>query len=409
MMTPQIVSKLRSCWGNYHKIILRITVVLMAFAALVWLGYEFYRLLWQPAQICFYKVHPGAIDLKIFHSKVQQWAAGKPLHGSVYPPATYVILWPLLGWLEIGPAIWFWAATSIAGLWWLVWLIIRESGAKTTLERIFVGLIPLCMYAAGATIGNGQLIVHLLPLLVVGLLLVSKGQNNLRRDLAASILILLSLAKPTVTAPFFWIAIFVPGRLRPALMVVIGYIVLTLVAVSFPPSNAIVSGNQSSALLSGFIKTGSGAAVKAGEANLHIWMGALGLKKWALHASLLVLAVSGLWVYQHRHADLWLLMGVTAIVARFWTYHRWYDDLLILLPMVALFRIAKQGSISDSRDVVSGLLLGITLLMMIAPGGLYLLAPPWNMIYVNFQVAVWTMVFIFLVQRARTAKDGKVS
>jgi hypothetical protein len=149
--------------------------------------------------------------------------------------------------------------------------------------------------------------------------------------------------------------------------------------------------------------------VEAGEANLHNWMGALGLKKWALHASLLVLAVSGLWVYQHRHADLWLLMGVTAIVARFWTYHRWYDDLLILLPMVALFRIAKQGSISDSRDVVSGLLLGITLLMMIAPGGLYLLAPPWNMIYVNFQVAVWTMVFIFLVQRARTAKDGKVS
>jgi hypothetical protein len=44
---------------------------------------------------------------------------------------------------------------------------------------------------------------------------------------------------------------------------------------------------------------------------------------------------------------LWLLLGVTALVARFWTYHRWYDDLLILLPMIALFRIAQQRPSAD--------------------------------------------------------------
>jgi len=94
-------------------------------------------------------------------------------------------------------------------------------------------------------------------------------------------------------------------------------------------------------------------------------------------------------------------MGVTAYVARFWTYHRWYDDALILLPMVTLFRIAKRGPSGHVDDVIAGTLLGVTLLLMLAPGGLFLLPAPWNTVYVWGQVIVWIVTLVFLLGLAQ--------
>jgi hypothetical protein len=88
---------------------------------------------------------------------------------------------------------------------------------------------------------------------------------------------------------------------------------------------------------------------------------------------------------------------VTAYVARFWAYHRWYDDALILLPMVTLFRIAKQGPTDFGGDIVAGFLLGITLLAVLAPGGLFLFPPPWDMWYVTAQISVWFAGLAFLL------------
>ena len=72
----------------------------------------------------------------------------------------------------------------------------------------------------------------------------------------------------------------------------------------------------------------SNLCVSAGEANLHILLGYLGLQVYLLPASLLLLCLLGFWVYRYRHRDIWLLIGVSALIARFWSYHRWYDDLL---------------------------------------------------------------------------------
>jgi len=50
----------------------------------------------------------------------------------------------------------------------------------------------------------------------------------------------------------------------------------------------------------------------------------------------------GLWTQLHRRVDPWLLLGVAAPVAGFCTYHRLYGDVLVLLPMVPLFHVAKR-------------------------------------------------------------------
>ncbi|MGB5619955.1 MAG: hypothetical protein WBM78_24160 [Desulfobacterales bacterium] len=395
-----ILTTSRSLWADYGTMVLRSAVWLMAVAAAVWLGYEFWRLLFQSGEM-------GAIDLRQRHNEVQAWFAGRPVYGdivtAVYPPASYVILWPHIGWLPATPARWFWALTTVLALTWLVTICVRESGADTFLHRRFIALIPLSMYATGATIGNGQLLVHILPVLVGGLLLLKIKEPIWHQDLLAAALVLIALVKPTVTAPFFWIVLFVPGRLRPAMLVSIGYGALSFFAVLF----------QKTGLINLMTKWSDRAAVgvewgtaRGGYANEHSWLEAFKLDGLEGPASVLALMILGFWVYRYRRADIWILMGVTALVARFWTYHMWYDDLLILLPMIALFRVANQRAPVAATDRLAGPLLAITILTTLAPGGLYLLPMPWNELYVALQTITWIAVLLFLFNHARCERKA---
>jgi len=380
---------LRSWWLAHRTSLLRLAIVLMALAAIFRLGYEFSRLLWEPGRT-------GAIDLRHLHELVEGWFAGRPIYrdlsNAVYPPASYVILWPFLGWLQVTPARWLWAATTVPALGWLVYLTVRESRAATFLERACVALLPLSMYATAVTIGNGQLIVQLLPPLLAGLLLLHRRRRDWRVNVVAAALFLAALVKPSVSAPFFWIALFVSCTVRPALLIALGYLALTLFSASFQEDGLGTLFRDCLARSSD---------VRGGYANLHEWLATLGLEQANLPASLLALAALGIWTYRHRHRDLWLLLGVTALVARFFMYHRVYDDLLILLPMIALFRIAKSAQSDDGSDVVAGALLVITSMAALAPARLLLFPPPWGWLFATGQTIVWTGILIFLVVQVR--------
>ena len=239
-------------------------------------------------------------------------------------------------------------------------------------------------------------IVHILPALVAGLGLLCSGRSGWRNEVLAALLFLFTLVKPSISAPFFWIVLFSAGTLRPAALVALGYAGLTLIAASFQRSSILT-------LLQSWLA--NPALGQSGEMNLRAWLVDLGLGRWSLPASALALTALGFWTYRHRRADLWLLMGVAALVSRMWTYHRWYDDLLILLPMMALFRITKAGS-SDHSDIVAGGLLGVATLAMLAPGGLYLFPQPWNTLYTSGQIIVWIMLLIFLLDQARRTRSN---
>jgi hypothetical protein len=399
------ILNLRIGWVARGMFLMRLAVSLMALAALVWLGYQFWRLLWQTGP-------RGAIDLKQRYQEVQFWFAGRQVYGTLkmatYPPASYALLWPFVGWLEFTPVRWLWAATTVLALGWSVGLFLKQSLAQTNLERSFVALIPLSIYATGATIGNGQLIVHILPCLVAGLLFLAQGEAQWRSDLLGACLIILALLKPSVSAPFFWIVLFVPGRLRPSLLVVCGYVGVTLLAGAFQEFSLFDlmhrwMMNSREVLAHG--------AVPYSHSNLHSWSTWLGLGKWYPAGSFLLLIALGVWVYFYRKAELWLLIGVTALVTRFSTYHAWYDDVLISLPAITLFRIALSGKLKEEYHWAAGFLLAITLLFMIAPGGLFLFPRPWNMMYVAGQTLIWMTVLVFLLLytgREKEAREGSM-
>lgn len=393
---------LRKWWATYRTTLLVVAVGLMAVAAVHRLSDQFDRLLWEPGT-------EGAIDLKQRHEEVRQWFAGKlvykELGHAVYPPASYVILWPLLGWLPVTLARWLWAVSSAIMLGWLAYLTARESKAGTLLEHTAAVLLPLSMYATSATIGNGQLIVHILPALLYGLTSPAH-HSGWRRDLVSAALVVAALVSPTIAAPFFWIVLFVPGRLRPALLVVAGYLLLTLLALWFQevaPITAIQDwSNRSEA-------GAAWGAATGGYGNLNTWMGTYGLQAWSRSISLLILGGLGMWVYCHRRGDLWLLLGVSAIVARVWVYHRLYDDLLILVPMIALLRIAQRGPSANGDDVVASLLLAFTWAAALAPASWLVSPPPWDGLFAAGQTIVWALVLFFLCKQAGREKSAHVA
>ncbi|UCC75883.1 MAG: hypothetical protein JSW37_10230, partial [Anaerolineales bacterium] len=100
------------------------------------------------------------------------------------------------------------------------------------------------------------------------------------------------------------------------------------------------------------------------------------------------------------------LMSVAALVSRFWMYHGWYDDLVLLVPMVALFQISHRGPYPDGRDVVAGVLLGLTMLLSLAPGGRYLFPAPWDGLYAAGQLVVWGAVSLLLLGQARYEREA---
>lgn len=372
-------------------LVLRVAVVVLGTLAVLKLGTEFYRLLVESGPT-------GAIDLRLRYSEVQRWFAGQPIYGvfryACYPPATNVLLWPFIGWLDFTLARWVWAASTVAAIGWLIFLIERDSGASTRLERVFVMLLPLSVNATGVAVGNGQLPLHLLPLLIAGMSLLVRARGRWLTELGGAALILAAFVKPTFATPFFWLVLFVPGTFRPAVLVVAGYAALTMLAASFQPAGVVALMREWFAAGVDNSKIG---ALQWSYGDLHTWTVSWGLEKWNPVLSLLTLAGLGVWTFFHRRCDLWLLLGVTGVVARLWTYHGIYDDVLILLPMVALFRITKQ----QPPDSWAGRLLAITTLTMLLPVRLWHWPPPWCWTFTIGHVVIWLAVLIFLIHRTR--------
>jgi hypothetical protein len=377
---------IRSFWSRHGGKILVVAIILMGIMTALRLPRAFAIL----ALAGFYGDVPN-----IFHDLVSRWFAGLPVYAysylAVHPPATYALLWPVFGPLDIDTARAVWIALSIAAIGALVFISVRESLADSAGERLFAALMPVCMYATFFTVRSGQFGILLLPLLFGALTILKRHAPSWKRDTAAATLLLLALVKPTFAAPFMWIALFLPGGLRPMLMAAFGYLALTLLALAFQPMDFATLFREWQA-------RSEALATTAGSANLHRTMARFALDRWLLPLSFTALAVIGYWTYRSRKADLWLLLGVAAIFARFWTYHRDYDDVLILLPAIALLRLAKRAD--GGVDVFAGVLLALTIATWLVPVR-FLNSANYHFIVARPMTLLWVGTMIFLAWQTR--------
>ena len=384
-------------------VFLRVMVALMAPLGALKLGDEVLRLVWRSGSI-------AAVDLNQRYDEVHAWFSGVPVYQvlsstAAYPPATYPLLWPFVGWTSISTARVLWAVTSAVAMAWAALLISRESGAATRLERTFAVLTLLAVNQTGVALGNGQLILHVLPVLLTGVLLIQRGSGTWREDLLAAVCLILALVKVTIAVPFLWLAIFVGAeqrrswRLRPAVLVTVGYVALTLFASSFQPATVWQQIKE-------WLAIGEALSRRAGYGSVHSWLTAIGLQQLMLPVSVALLIALGAWQYQYRRADIWVRLGVAAMIARFWTYHRLYDDVIVVVALVALTRLMLQRH-AKGRGMLPTLLLGVTILFMLLPARLGMAPAPWYLVFNGGHTLTWLAVLAYLMYEAHREESAR--
>ena len=353
-------------WGKRQSAVLSWAAALMALATLVRMGCGLWRLLWQPTPM-------GATDLAQRWIEVRDMFAGRDVYlsngNATYPPGTITMLWPVLGWPRFATARWLWALLTVGALVGIVRVAVRASGATTNAERRVAMLLPLVIYATGVATGNGQLTVPVVACLLASLpILLCEGR--VRPLSLATLVFVAALTKASLAAPFFWMVLFRPKRQLWAIAIGAIYLGLTAVPGLAQPVDAVQLCHQ---YLSR-IRYDAAKAAACSHANVQSWLISIRRPQWNTGGSLVVLGLLGLWTWRHRRADPWLLMSAAAFAARFWTYHSSYDDLILIIPMLTLFRLAKRGA-TDGQKVWAGSLLTLMLGSTLAPSGLYRLGP----------------------------------
>ncbi len=381
-------------WAHQNRnSLFRGVVIFMVLLAVPRLAYQLWRLLVDTGS-------NGALDLKMFSYWTALWFGDEPLILHNLLPATYPLLWPLTGWLSFEASRWLWLLLYIISFFWLFSIIKSGAGLREKKELIFAALFLIAMYPTSIIIGNGQLTLFIIPS-VMTVVLLGQGRPSIGREAAMTLLLLFSTIKLPLSAPFFLVALISERSWRPVTLAVLGYILLTLLAVHFRSEGLLAS-------IELWIRDASHLASQDGFGNVHKWLGSAGLPEYIMPASLALLAALALWLYMNRKADIWIVLGVTAIVARLWTYHRLYDDILIIIPLVALFRIFRSGGLSPRERAIAGALLFISWLALLSPGFLLQLGPPVGTIFRTGAVAVWLALLAFLVCYAYRSKREKL-
>jgi hypothetical protein len=294
---------------------------------------------------------PGAaIDVVIRYGEVLRWFDGQPIYAEAtsadYPPASYVLLWPLIGWLAQGPMLVFYAVGLAATMAALGAMAVRASGATARSEKAFMAVFVLPLGATQIVVWIGQLGLHVTAaalgaaMILLGSGLVDRRARSLAADAAAAALLAFSLVKPTFAVPLVAGVLIVSGRMRPAVLTGAIYAGLTFLAAAFQERSAV-------GLAIDWLGREGILDVHLGSMNVYLWLHWMGFEGSMLPVSLLVLAVFLVWAWRHRRTAPLQVLGVSVIVSRLWVHHRVHDDVVLLILAIVLFRAAKERTGSE--------------------------------------------------------------
>lgn len=298
------------------------------------------RLLVQSRELVAGTSYAAAFDLHMRWVEASGWVAGLPVYETTktnYPPATYALLAPLIGRLDWPTLRVVWLVICWAAL--LALSAMAASAVRRPAARALAAVLPGAVYGTALTLGVGQLGLVALAC-GLGAVLLARRHSGAGWWSLAGALFAVSMVKPTLTAPWLWLLLVAAAPLAAAAAVIL-YLAATLAALvsqSEPWGGVIVTWLANTRLHMG---RGYGSIADAAVVFGH---GSL-----ALPLGMLVLALFALWSWRFRRGDAWLLLGAGAVVARICTYHYYVDDLLALVPMIALLRLATGALAAPSR------------------------------------------------------------
>ncbi len=386
-------------WAKHRVWLVILAIIIMAVVAILRFSEQFSDALLRPPP-------EGAVDLYIYYTWTHDWFHGINFYAfpqpQGYPPASLVILYPLTGWLDWAETRWLYTFAELICLAALVLLALRATKAVEWRERTVVCLLILSNSGAASTFGNGQPIYFTVFFLAIAILILHHAPPSLTRDICAAVCFVIGSIKPNLSAPFFWLLLVYPNtlRLRPVILTALGYIALTVFALQFvptPPLEVLQQVFQNSAAYAG---------LSPRDANLNFLLARFGLVSLALPAMLVIWLGLGIWSWRARHADVWLLMGVAALVARMWSYHRGYDNLLLFFVEIALWRMMTRDASPAHRTAV-GLLLALNVLVLLV--SVSSSADVLHKAHRLAQGAVWLLSLLFLVTETERTRRPRAN
>ncbi len=354
------------------------------------------RLVYQVWRLLFKDGGNGANDLLLLRQWIIDWFEGKPIYSYILFPATFPTLWPITGWLSIEATRWLWLGLYAVALWVLVRILKSGAVIRDGKETMLLALFVLTIYPTGVTIGNGQMALLLLPAVVAGLIISRDGSLTPWRRAAAVALLIFSSSKLPVTAPFFLILMISLKDLKTMTAVGLSYIALTFFSLSFRKMSI-------PEFTSRWTNETPSVVTVGGHGNIHHFLSPLGIDNFLLPSSALILAALAVWIYKFRKTDFWVQLGVAALTARFWTYHRLYDDLLIIIPMAAVLRLLRNGGLSENERAAGSVIFAVSVVSFLVPGFFLQFPDPWGALFQGVQTIVWLSLLAFLLYYAYRA------
>lgn len=280
----------------------------------------------------------------------------------------------------------YFAVLNVAALALLFCLGYRTGRPFGWWEGVALGFAGTAISAISTTMGVGQYGLLILAPLVLSLTALRRG-----RETAAGFWHGVAAAKPTLSGPFGLIFLF-PLRWRA----------LWALALYFAVANAAVwlrTGVNPLEMVSQMLKSGETfLASSYGPLNVLIWFGMP-----AAWAGLIVaasgVAVTSLMLLLFPQAPLLTRFAIAAVMARLWSYHLLYDNLILAFLLLAVGELALRHPSPLHRAAF--LLVGTTLWL---PGKC-----SDNLFFQIYQMTIWCMaaarLLFFVPFRFRPGKS----
>ena len=321
----------------------------------------------------------------------------------VYPPWAHTLALPVGIVPELDRAKRVFLALNLAlaaaVLAW-TWRRLRPLDIGLALAAV-AALASFAAFRSSIAVGNYGIVVA--ALLVGALALVETGRP---RPLAAGTLLGIAMLKPTLAGPFV-LPFLVERRLWPALASATGVVALaTLAFHGYTRTNPLESFLASVSHLDYFVTRGGGVPalvdrLKPVVAPVHEY--------WSLLAFASGAAVT--W-FARRRAVL-ERFAIAAVVAMVWTYHRGYDETILLFPFVALLVLAwrcrlPRAPFATPRGL--GALAAATALWFVSAAPAALVPPSAHLAVQSLWLAcLATLLWPRTARRVRTDRRGAES
>ena len=202
--------------------------------------------------------------------------------------------------------------------------------------------------------------------------------------------------KPSLTAPFLLIIAFVLPNYRVMIISILIYVLLTILAFYFQKIEVVPIPSAIGSTYFAVDNALSAGSRGGGYGNIHSLLEYFGLQHLNIVSSLILYLIFGYWIYKNRHADIFMLLGITAIFSRLWIYHRVYDDILIFIPMLTLFRMIKARNIDEAYKQFSLILLVATVCLMILPARLQQIKT-YEPYFIWSHTLIWILLFNYFI------------